>query len=53
MRIPESALAEFIAAGVVEPTGRQDGTPADPATYTYAMAARDVLAFAALFGRFI
>jgi hypothetical protein len=31
----------------------QDGTPADPATYQYDQAARDALAFAALFDRFI
>ncbi len=31
----------------------QDGTPADPASYDYARAARDALAFAALFDRFI
>jgi hypothetical protein len=30
---------------------RQDGTPADPASYDYARAARDALAFAALFDR--
>jgi hypothetical protein len=30
---------------------RQDGTPADPASYDYAGAARDALAFAALFDR--
>ncbi len=30
---------------------REDGTPADPATYDYAGAARDALAFAALFDR--
>ena len=32
---------------------RQDGTPADPASYDYARAARDALAFAALFDRFV
>ena len=32
---------------------REDGTPADPATYDYARAARDALAFAALFDRFM
>ena len=32
---------------------RDDGTPADPATYDYARAARDALHFAALFDRFI
>ena len=32
---------------------RDDGTPADPGTYDYARAARDALAFAALFDRFI
>jgi hypothetical protein len=31
----------------------KDGTPADPATYHYDQAARDALAFAALFDRFI
>jgi hypothetical protein len=31
----------------------QDGTPADPARYDYDRAARDALAFAALFDRFI
>ena len=31
----------------------QDGTPADPAAYDYDRAARDALAFAALFDRFI
>ena len=31
----------------------EDGTPADPATYDYDQAARDALAFAALFDRFI
>jgi excisionase family DNA binding protein len=31
----------------------EDGTPADPATYNYDQAARDALAFAALFDRFI
>jgi hypothetical protein len=31
----------------------QDGAPADPATYDYDRAARDALAFAALFDRFI
>jgi hypothetical protein len=31
----------------------EDGTPADPATYHYDQAARDALAFAALFDRFI
>jgi hypothetical protein len=31
----------------------QDGAPADPATYNYDQAARDALAFAALFDRFI
>jgi hypothetical protein len=30
-----------------------DGTPADPASYDYAQAARDALAFAALFDRFM
>ena len=33
--------------------GQQDGTPADPAAYDYERAARDALAFAALFDRFI
>jgi hypothetical protein len=32
---------------------REDGTPADPASYDYARAARDALHFAALFDRFI
>ena len=32
---------------------RDDGTPADPAAYDYARAARDALHFAALFDRFI
>ena len=32
---------------------REDGTPADPATYDYQQAARDALHFAALFDRFI
>ena len=32
---------------------REDGTPADPATYDYTRAARDALHFAALFDRFI
>ena len=32
---------------------RDDGTPADPATYDYARAARDALHFAALFDRFM
>ncbi len=32
---------------------RDDGTPADPGSYDYARAARDALAFAALFDRFI
>jgi hypothetical protein len=32
---------------------REDGTPADPQTYNYDQAARDALAFAALFDRFI
>ena len=32
---------------------REDGTPADPATYDYTQAARDALHFAALFDRFI
>jgi len=32
---------------------REDGTPADPASYDYAQAARDALAFAALFDRFM
>ena len=32
---------------------REDGTPADPATYDYPRAARDALVFAALFDRFI
>jgi hypothetical protein len=32
---------------------REDGTPADPRTYDYDRAARDALAFAALFDRFI
>ena len=32
---------------------RDDGTPADPAAYDYDRAARDALAFAALFDRFI
>jgi hypothetical protein len=32
---------------------RDDGTPADPATYDYTAAARDALHFAALFDRFI
>ena len=31
----------------------EDGAPADPDTYDYRRAARDALAFAALFGRFI
>ena len=31
---------------------REDGTPADPATYDYVRAARDALHFAALFDRF-
>jgi hypothetical protein len=31
----------------------EDGAPADPATYNYDQAARDALAFAALFDRFI
>ena len=31
----------------------EDGAPADPATYDYDTAARDALAFAALFDRFI
>ncbi len=31
----------------------QDGAPADPASYDYARAARDALAFAALFDRFV
>ena len=31
----------------------QDGAPCDPATYDYARAARDALAFAALFDRFV
>ena len=31
----------------------EDGTPADPASYDYVRAARDALAFAALFDRFI
>ncbi len=31
----------------------EDGTPADPATYDYSRAARDALAFAALFDRFV
>jgi hypothetical protein len=32
---------------------REDGTPADPASYDYTWAARDALHFAALFDRFI
>ena len=32
---------------------REDGSPADPGSYDYAQAARDALAFAALFDRFI
>jgi Replication initiator protein, pSAM2 len=32
---------------------REDGTPADPASYDYGRAARDALHFAALFDRFI
>jgi len=32
---------------------REDGTPADPASYDYRQAARDALHFAALFDRFI
>jgi hypothetical protein len=32
---------------------REDGTPADPARYDYAQAARDALHFAALFDRFM
>ena len=32
---------------------RDDGTPADPASYDYTRTARDALAFAALFDRFI
>ena len=32
---------------------REDGTPADPASYDYQRAARDALHFAALFDRFI
>ena len=32
---------------------REDGTPADPASYDYQQAARDALHFAALFDRFI
>jgi hypothetical protein len=32
---------------------REDGTPADPTSYDYAQAARDALAFAALFDRFM
>jgi hypothetical protein len=32
---------------------REDGTPADPASYDYTQAARDALHFAALFDRFI
>ncbi len=32
---------------------REDGTPADPASYDYGLAARDALHFAALFDRFV
>jgi hypothetical protein len=32
---------------------REDGTPANPATYDHPRAARDALAFAALFDRFV